>query len=374
MKGEQLPLAWAHFRTAILARCKPAGTKAELHQTTRPASCAICCCSCGPRQCPDDPARTARRSRTPEPARGSTTSTCSCDPVAKSARPDIGKFRRAVEGFRQIKEKIEQVANRIDAAETVEAQYRKVASQATRAASYRALGAEYRADAHGERSIRPRKRLPPRRRETAYIARAGTGAQRSLDAPSREEAQRRLQGTPRLQRAGVFRPDRRPGPRRTGAAEARADGARLRPRPARRGIEARSAGLDIDALTWRWRRGGALFQQVSTLPADATSTYAGGLAHPVAAAMAQAADMTLVSARNHELRSELGAARQRAKSARQNQNRCTPAAELRSDVIRLMTISRRRHPCCRPVCDLVQVTERRGRVRSKLSAQPVEAC
>ncbi|MFZ2753562.1 MAG: ATP-binding protein, partial [Lysobacteraceae bacterium] len=34
VKGQQLPLTWTQFRTAIAARCKSAGTKVELHATS----------------------------------------------------------------------------------------------------------------------------------------------------------------------------------------------------------------------------------------------------------------------------------------------------------------------------------------------------
>jgi chromosome segregation protein len=364
VKGEQLPLAWAQFRTAIVARCKAAGTKAELHQTSdrflrdllqqlRPAG-----------NVQIDPAAYRKAFQNAlNLQRVNDVDLFVRTLVAEERLTDIGKFRALLEGFRLIKEKIEQVANRIDAAEIVEAQYRKVASQATRAASYRALGAEYRRDAHGEQVDAADDTLASAVDAKQRTARALEQARsdRSTARQQAEDAQRRLQGTRGYSEQSSFDQI---------ASRDRDELAQLKRELMRSAGFVRDQlgavskldlpGLDIDALTLAMAPWGALFQQVSMLPADADIDLPPEALHTqLQAAMAQAVPtMSLVSARTHELRSELDAARQRAKSARQNQTRLHAGqAELRSDVIRLMSYFEEAGIPCRPVCDLVQVTD-----------------
>ncbi len=198
LKGEQLPLTWPQFRTAVAARCKAAGTKLELHSTSdrflrdlllqlRPAGNVHI----------DPVAYRKAFQNALNLQRVDNVDLFVRTLVAEERPTDIGKFRALLEGFRLIKEKIEQVARRIDAAETVEALYRKVASQATRSASYRALGAEYTRDAHAEQVDAAEDALASTLDAQQRTARALEQARsdRSTARQQADEAQRRLQGT-----------------------------------------------------------------------------------------------------------------------------------------------------------------------------------
>lgn len=197
VKGEQLPLAWTQFRTAIAARCKAAGSKAELHATSdrflrdllqqlRPSGDA-----------PIDPVAYRKAFQNALNLQRVTDVDLFVRTLVAEERPtEIGRFRALLEGFRLIREKIEQVAKRIEAAETVEQQYRKVAAQATRAASYRALAAEYRRDAHAEEVDAAGDALAATQDARQRTARALDQARsdRGSARQQAEDAQRRLQG------------------------------------------------------------------------------------------------------------------------------------------------------------------------------------
>jgi chromosome segregation protein len=364
VKGQQLPLAWAQFRAAIAMRCKAAGTKVELHATSdrflrdlllqlRPAGNVHI-----------EPAAYRKAFQNALNLQRVNDVDLFVRTLVAEERPtDIGKFRALLEGFRLIKEKIEQVARRIDAAETVEALYRKVAHQATRAASYRALGAEYRRDAHGEQVDAAEDALTAALDAQQRIARALEQARsdRSTARQQSEEAQRRLQGTRGYSEQASF--DQIAGRDRDELAQLKRE--LMLNAGFVRDQFAQVSKLDLpeldrDALTAATAPWAALYRQLSELPADADIQLPPDALHAqLLAAMASAAPaMAMVAGRAHELRSELDAARQRARNARQNQTRLHAGqAELRADVIRLMSYFEEEGIPCRPICDLVQVAE-----------------
>ncbi len=364
VKGQQLPLTWAQFRTSIAARCKAAGTKLELHTTSdrflrdlllqlRPASNVHI-----------DPAAYRKAFQNALNLQRVNDVDLFVRTLVAEERPtDIGKFRALLEGFRLIKEKIEQVARRIDAAEIVEALYRKVASQATRSASYRALGAEYRRDAHGEQVDAAEDTLTHMQDAQQRTAR-GLEQARSDRATARqqtEDAQRRLQGTRGYSEQASF--DQIAGRDRDELTQHKRElmrNAGVVRDQLMAVLKLDISGMDTDALTQAMAPWSALYKQTAELPADAGIDLAPDALHAqLLAAMTQAAPtMAMVSTRAHALRSELDAARQRAEHARQNQKRLNAGkAELRADVIRLMSYFDEAGIPCRPVCDLVQVTD-----------------
>ena len=364
LKGEQLPLTWPQFRTAAATRCKAAGTKLELHSTSdrflrdlllqlRPAGNVHI----------DPVAYRKAFQNALNLQRVDNVDLFVRTLVAEERPTDIGKFRALLEGFRLIKEKIEQVARRIDAAETVEALYRKVASQATRSASYRALGAEYRRDAHAEQVDAAEDALASTLDAQQRTARALEQARsdRSTARQQADEAQRRLQGTRGYSEQASF--DELAGRDRDELAQLKRELMRSAGF-VRDQLSAVSKldlpGVDSTALVHAIAPWGALYRQLSELPGDADIDLPPEALHAqLHAAMTQAAPtMALVASRAHDLRSEFDAARQRAKNARQNQTRLNAGqAELRADVIRLMHYFEDAGIPCRPVCDLVQVTD-----------------
>ena len=364
VKGQQLPLTWTQFRTAMAARCKAAGTKAELHTISdrflrdlllqlRPASNVHI----------DPVAYRKAFQNALNLQRVNDVDLFVRTLVAEERPTDIGKFRALLEGFRLIKEKIEQVARRIEAAETVEALYRKVAGQATRSASYRALGAEYRRDAHSEEVDAAEDALTQTQDARQRTARTLEQARsdRATARQQTEDAQRRLQGTRGYSEQASF--DQIAGRDRDELAQHKRD-LMLNAGFVRDQLIAVSKldlpGMDTDALTRAMAPWGALYRQIAELPADAGIDLPPDALHAqLLAAMTEAAPtMAMVSTRAHALRSELDAARQRAEHARQNQKRLNAGkAELRADVIRLMGYFDEAGIPCRPVCDLVQVTE-----------------
>lgn len=364
VEHQQLPLTWAQFRTAIAARCKAAGTKMELHSTSdrflrdlllqlRPAGNVHI----------DPVAYRKAFQNALNLQRVNDVDLFVRTLVAEERPTDIGKFRALLEGFRLIKEKIEQVARRIDAAETVEALYRKVASQATRSASYRALGAEYRRDAHSEQVDAAEDALASTLDAQQRTARALEQARsdRSTARQQADEAQRRLQGTRGYSEQASF--DEIAGRDRDELTQLKRELMR-NAGFVRDQLSAVSKldlpGVDGTALVHAMAPWGALFRQLSELPGDAEIDLPPDALHAqLHAAMTQAAPtMALVASRAHDLRSELDTARQRAKNARQNQARLNAGqAELRADVIRLMHYFEDADIPCRPVCDLVQVTD-----------------
>ncbi|MEQ1511596.1 MAG: SbcC/MukB-like Walker B domain-containing protein [Lysobacteraceae bacterium] len=364
VKGQQLPLTWIQFRTAITARCKSAGTKAELHATSdrflrdlllqlRPASNVHI-----------DPAAYRKAFQNALNLQRVNDVDLFVRTLVAEERPtDIGKFRALLEGFRLIKEKIEQVARRIDAAEIVEGLYRKVAAQATRSASYRALGAEYRRDGHSEQVDAAEDALTQVRDAHLRSARALEQARsdRATARQQAEDAQRRLQGTRGYseqasfdQIAGRDRDEltqlKRELMRNTGSVRDQLATVSKLDLP----------GLDTATLTRAAAPWGVLFRQISELPTDADIDLPPDALHAeLLSAMSLATPtMAMIATRAHELRSELDAARRRADSARQNQKRLNAGkAELRPDVIRLMSYFEEEGIPTRPVCDLVQVAD-----------------
>ncbi len=364
VKGQELPLEWTQFRTAIAARCKAAGTKMELHQTSdRFLRDLLLQLRPGGNVHIDPVAYRKAFQNALNLQRVNDVDLFVRTLVAEERPTEIGKFRALLEGFRLIKEKVEQVARRIDAAETVETLYRKVANQATRSASYRALGAEYRRDAHGDQVDAAEETLAQvldaqqRSARALEQARSDRMSARTLA----EEAKQRLHGTRGYSEQASF--DEIAGRDRDELAQHKRELMRSAGfvRDQLMSVSKLDLpGLDTGTLTQAMAPWGALYRQVSELQADADIDFAPEALHgQLRDAMTLALPtMSMVASRAHELRSELDAARQRAKSARQNQTRLHAGqAELRADVIRLMSYFEEAGIPCRPVCDLVQVTD-----------------
>ena len=273
VKGEQLPLAWTQFRTAIAARCKAAGSKAELHSTSdrflrdllqqlRPSGDA-----------PIDPVAYRKAFQNAlNLQRVSDVDHFVRTLVAEERPTDIARFRSLLEGFRQLREKIEQVAQRIGAAEVVEQQSRKVAAHATRAASWRALAAEYRRDAHGEQVDAAEEALTALQDASARIARQLDQARsdRGSARQQAEDAQRRLQGTRGYSEQASF--DEIAGRDRDEMAQLKRE--LMRNAGYVRDALASAAklelpGLDADALVRAAATWGALYTQLASLADDA---------------------------------------------------------------------------------------------------------
>jgi uncharacterized protein YPO0396 len=363
-KGRELPLTWAQFRSTIAARCKAAGSKPELHPTSdRFLRDLLLQLRPGGNVHIDPTAYRKAFQNALNLQRVTDVDHFVRTLVAEERPTDIAKFRALLEGFRLIKEKIEQVAQRITAAEAVEQLYRKVAGHATRGASYRALAAEYRRDAHGEQVDAAEEALTALQDAAARTARALEQARsdRGSTRQQAEEAHRRLQGTRGYQEQSSF--DEIAGRDRDELAQLKRE--LMRNAGFVRDLLTNAAnldlpGLDTDALVQAAAPWGALYTQLSSLTADASIDTAPDALHAQlhAALRTAAPAMAHIAARAHEARSELEQTRQRAKHAAQNQSRLQAGqAELRADVIRLMSYLQDADIPCRPVCDLVQVSD-----------------
>lgn len=364
VKGRQLPLTWAQFRTAIAARCKAAGSKPELHQTSdRFLRDLLLHLRPGGNQHIDPTAYRKAFQNALNLQRVTDVDHFVRTLVAEERPTEIAKFRALLEGFRLIREKIEQVAQRIEAAETAGTQYRKVAAQATRAASYRALAAEYRRDAHSERTDAAEEALVALQDAVGRTARALEQARsdRGSARQQAEEAHRRLQGTRGYNEQASF--DEIAGRDREELAQIKRElmvNAGFVRDALARAATLELPGLDTGALTHAAAPWSALYRTLSGLAPDAELEFAPEALHAqlLDALNAAAPAMAMVVARAHALRSELDAARERGKLARANQTRLHAGqAELRPDVIRLRDRLQDAGIACRPVCDLVQVSD-----------------
>lgn len=362
--GRELPLTWAQFRTATAAHCKTAGSKPELHATSeRFLRDLLLHLRPGGNLHIDPIAYRKAFQNALNLQRVSDVDHFVRTLVAEERPTDIARFRSLLEGFRQLREKIEQVAQRIGAAEVVEQQYRKVAAHATRAASWRALAAEYRRDAHGEQVDIAEEALTALQDASARIARQLDQARsdRGSTRQQAEDAQRRLQGTRGYREQASF--DEIAGRDRDEMAQLKRE--LMRNAGYVRDALASAAklelpGLDADALVRAAATWGALYTQLASLADDAGIDHAPEALHAqlIDALRAAAPAMAHVAARAHEARSELEQARQREKLAAQNQSRLQSGrAELRADVVRLMSYLEEADIPCRPVCDLVQVSD-----------------
>lgn len=364
VKGRQLPLTWAQFRSAIAARCKAAGSKPELHQTSeRFLRDLLLHLRPGGNLHIDPTAYRKAFQNALNLQRVSDVDHFVRTLVAEERPTEIAKFRALLEGFRLIREKIEQVAQRIEAAKTAETQYRKVAAQATRAASYRALGAEYRRDAHSEQTDAAEEALIALREAAERSARALEQARsdRHSARQQAEDAHRRLQGTRGWSEQASF--EELAGRDREELAQLKRElmtGASFVRDTLGRAAKLELPGLDADALTRAAAPWAALFRSLSELKADAEIAFAPERLHAqlLEALNAAAPAMAMIAGRSHAQRSELDAARERAKLARANQSRLQAGqAELRPEVILLRDRLQNAGIPCRPVCDLVQVRD-----------------
>jgi uncharacterized protein YPO0396 len=364
VKGRQLPLTWAQFRSAIAARCKAAGSKPELHTTSeRFLRDLLLHLRPGGNLHIDPTAYRKAFQNALNLQRVNDVDHFVRTLVAEERPTEIAKFRALLEGFRLIREKIEQVAQRIEAAKTAEAQYRKVAAHATRAASYRALAAEYRRDAHSEQTDAAEDALAALREAAERTARALEQARsdRLSARQQAEEAQRRLQGTRGWSEQASF--EEIASRDRDELAKLKRElmtGASFVRETLGRAAKLELPGLDADALTRAAAPWAALFRSLAELEADAEIAFAPEQLHAqlLDALNAAAPAMAMIAGRAHAQRSELEAARERAKLARANQSRLQAGqAELRPEVILLRDRLQDAGIPCRPICDLVQVRD-----------------
>ena len=362
--GAELPLAWAQFRAMAAERCKRGGTRLELHGTSeRFLKDMLLRLRPGPTAFLDAAAYRKAFQNALNLQRVDNVDLFVRHQVAEDRPTDIGRFRALLEGFREIREKIEQVAQRIASAETVEQQYRKIAGHATRAASYRALAAEYRRDAHSdnvdaaEQALEAAERTQREKQRALEQARSdGNTARLRL-----EEAQARLQGTRGYSEQSSFEEitgrdrDELAGIKRellrsAGFVRDQLLAAGKLELPT---VDARA----LDAAVAPWRR---LYDGLAALHAEAEiglDPQALDAELRAAIAAAQPA-IAAVKAHAHSLRSALDDARHRSRGARENLARVQAGqAELRADAVRLMNYLQDEGIPCRPVCDLVQVTD-----------------
>lgn len=363
--GHELPLEWARFRELISRRCKDRGTAAELHASSdRFVKDLLHRLRPSPNAHLDAGAWRKAFRNALNLQRVDDIDLFVRTLVAEERPTDIARFRALLDGFRQIKERIEQVARRIDEAEVVDAQYRKVAALATRSASYRALAAEYRRDAHGEAVDAAEQAVQDANDRAAQAQRALEGARSGLRVAESEleEAQSRLHGTQGYNEQSSF----------DGlAARDREELTRLKKSLLRDTMLVRdllqAAGrlqlptLDGNLLQRAIAPWQSLYESLAALPGDAAIAAdpealhgrlheALRLAEPVVRA---------VAAHDREQHNAIDAAHDRVKSLRANLERLGAGkAELRSDVLRLLTYLQEEGIPARPVCDLVRVTDR----------------
>jgi chromosome segregation protein len=363
LNGQVIPLEWSRFRELAVKRCKAAGTKLELHATSdrfvkdmlarlRPSNALL-----------DPQAYRKAFQNALNLQRVSDVDLFVRTLVAEERPTEIAKFRALLEGFRQIKEKIEQVAKRIDDAETIEAQYRRIASQATRAASYRALAAEYERDQHSEALDAAEDALNAAANDHQNKSRALQQARsdRETSRLDAEEASKRLQGMRGFHEQASAEAI-------TTSLISELNGVR---RELLRGTSfvreqlaaTRRVGLsDVDAVVLRealapWDQLHALIQSQTVdapIELDPQNLHA-----QLQQAIERAQPLiTQIKRQARERQNALDQAHLRARTARQNQARISAGqAELRADVVRLMSYLSDEGIPARPVCDLVQVKD-----------------
>jgi len=362
--GAELPQDWARFRELVAKRCKQAGTKAELHTggerfvkdllfRLRPGQTAQL----------DVGAYRKAFQNALNLQRVSDIDLFVRTLVAEERPTEIARFRALLDGFRQIKEKIEQVARRIEQADQADQHYRKVAQQARRAASYRALGAEYERDLHAGKLEAAEQHL-----DTA--AETLRGKQRLLDELrsdrqsarlAAEDAARRLQGTRGYGEQAAFE---------QAAAPYREELARLKKELMRSAGFVRDQlqaagrldlpGIDAERFAEAVEPWQALHATLAALAADAEIEATPETLHAqLHRAVEQAAPIVAaVTAQERERHNALDHARHNLQAVQRNLGRLEAGqAELRPDVVRLMSYLDEEGIPARPVCDLVQVTD-----------------
>ena len=364
--GRELPLEWPKFRELGTRRCKEAGNGPELHASgERFVKDLLLRLRASPSAHPDVVAYRKAFQNALNLQRVEDVDLFVRTLVAEDRPTDITRFRALLDSFRQIKEKIEQVKQRIDAAEGVDQQYGKIATQAQRAASYRALQAEYARDLYAEQIEQAEKDADEGKARLASLKRALEEArgERDLARDQYQHANAALQGShgygeqarieeisgrdrERLQQLkielcreiGMVR-DQLTGI--SGLALAHVD----------------STVLDTVSAPWSdW------LAALSALDADADLPWAPEhLFERIRQALSAAAPLIeAVEQHARERHAAQESARERLASARNNHKRIAAGqSELGQDTSRLMSYLRDAGIDARPVCDLVQVTDKR---------------
>ena len=366
IKGKELPLAWPTFREMAARRCKDAGDKLELHAVAeRFVKDLLLRLRASPTANPDVNAYRKAFLNALNLQRVEDVDLFVRTLVAEDRPTDIARFRSLLESFRQIRDRIEQVRQRIDAAEGVERQYAKISAQAVRAASYRALAAEYARDLYGEQIEQAETHLQEdeaglsRLRRTLEEARAerehardafqqanaslqgsqGYGEQARFDEVTGRDRERLQQVRAELLREIAFVRDQFAGIDTLGLADAK-------------------VGTAADAASaWQaWHLALSSLESEAELPWTPEQLFDG--ARQALAATAPLIDAVEAFARScHAVQDKL---RERLQTARQNHKRMASGqAELHPDTVRLMHYLREAGIDARPVCDLVQVTDKR---------------
>ncbi len=365
VKGKELPLAWNSFREQAARRCKAAGTKPELHTASeRFVKDLLYRLRASAGANPDVNAYRKAFLNALNLQRVEDVDLFVRTLVAEDRPTDVARFRALLESFRQIRDRIEQVRLRIEAAEGVEQQYDRIAAQSVRAASYRALAAEYARDLYAEQVEQAETDVEDGERLLAGLRRALEEARSERDL-GRDELQRAnaaLQGTAGYGEQSRF--DEVSGRDRDRLRQLRAE--LLRETAQVRDQLRAGTGLalpadvaaiveDVSAPWARWHDALAALDEDAALPWSPEQLFEEASAALRAAAPVVEAVERLARAR-HEA---LDRARDRLASARQNQKRIAAGqAELNPDTVRLMSYLRDAGVDARPVCDLVQVSDK----------------
>jgi uncharacterized protein YPO0396 len=365
VKGKELPLAWPTFREMALRRCKTAGGQPELHTVAeRFVKDLLLRLRASPTANPDINAYRKAFLNALNLQRVEDVDLFVRTLVAEDRPTDIARFRALLESFRQIRDRIEQVRQRIEAAEGVEWQYDRIAAQAVRAASYRALAAEYARDLYGEQIEQAESELRKGESQLSSLKRALEEARGERDL-ARDELQRASamqQGSPGY------------------GEQARFDEVTARDRDRLQQIKTellretafvRDQFAAIDALAldgwdtaatmtaaraWReWHGALSALESDADLPWTPEQLFEG--ARQALAAAAPLIEAVETFARDCHAAHDK--ARERLETARQNHARIVAGqSELHPETVRLMHYLRDAGIDARPVCDLVQVTDK----------------
>lgn len=364
VKGKELPLAWSTFREMAARRCKAVGSAFEQHSVAerfvkdllfrlRGAGSAT----------PDVNAYRKAFLNALNLQRVEDIDLFVRTLVAEDRPTDIARFRALLESFRQIRDRIEQVRQRIDAASGVELQYSKIATQAVRAASYRALAAEYARDLYAEqidaaetqcqqaqdtqarlqrqlqeeRSQRDLTREEHQRAQAQLQGNAGYGEQAHFDEISARDRERLQHIKAELLRETAFIRDQFAALQTQGAA------------PTAESIAAHSLWSD-------WHAALLALPEQAPLPWPQAQMF-----DEARKALAAAAPLIEQLGQHiHTLREAQEKASGRLNSAQQNKKRLASGqSELGADAARLMSYLREAGIDARPVCDLVEVSDKR---------------
>ncbi|WP_298576429.1 SbcC/MukB-like Walker B domain-containing protein [uncultured Luteimonas sp.] len=381
VKGQELPLAWSSFRENAARRCRDAGSKPELHTVAeRFVKDLLYRLRAAPGANPDVNAYRKAFLNALNLQRVEDVDLFVRTLVAEDRPTDVARFRALLESFRQIRDRIEQVRLRIESAEGVEHQYDRIAAQSVRAASYRALAAEYARDLYAEQVEQAEEGVQAGDALLAGLRRALEEArgERDLGRDELQRAQAALQGSEGYGEQSRFEEisGRDLDRLRQLRSELLRETAQVRDQLRATASLALSpellATVEDAAAPWaRWHEALAALEDDAALPWNAAQLFEdAGTTLRAAAPLIEAVER-LARAR-HEA---LDQARDRLTAARQNQKRIAAGqAELNPDTVRLMSYLREAGIDARPVCDLVQVTDKawqaaiEGYLRSNVEA------